>query len=117
MENSAKIARYQSIITDYLESLAGLYNHMPGLKLEYQVIADRERGHFQLVKLGWFDRRYTHMVLLHFDVKPDGKVWIQLNDTEMLVGEELSQRGIAHSDIVLGFKPEYVRPYTGFAVA
>ena len=54
---------------------------------------------------------------MHFDVKVDGKVWIQLNDTEMLVADEIVDRGIAKEDVVLGYKPDYMRPFTGFAAA
>ena len=117
MDTRNKVEKHQNILTKYLESLAADYNAMPNIKLEYQAIADKERGHFQLVKLGWLDRQYVHMVLLHFDVKPDGKVWIQLYDTEKLVGQELMDLGIDKNDLVLGFKPAYMRPFTGFATA
>jgi hypothetical protein len=112
-----KVEQYKSILTAYVEGLADRYNTIDGVKLEYQAIADHARGHFQLVKLGWIDQQYIHAVLMHFDVKSNGKVWIQLNDTETLVAQELMEQGIKQSDLVLGFKPEYARPYTGFAVA
>ena len=117
MDLNEKIVIYQKKLTDYLESLATEYNNSLGTQLEYQAIADTVRGHFQLLKLGWHERRYYHIVLLHFDVKPTGKVWIQLNDTEILIADELVKCGIPASDIVLGFKPEYMRPHTGYAAA
>ncbi|MBP8239723.1 MAG: XisI protein [Saprospiraceae bacterium] len=33
-----------------------------------------------------------------------------------LVEAELVQRGVAREDIILGFEPAFVRPYSGFAV-
>ena len=55
-------------------------------------------------------------VALHFDLIND-KVWIQQKNTDILIADELVERGISKSDIVLGFIPEKVRHYEGFATA
>jgi hypothetical protein len=112
-----KIAQHQVILIDYLESLARSRNELPTATLEYQVIADTKRNHFQLTRLGWHERKYSFLVLMHLDIKGDAKVWLQLNNTEILVGEELEKRGIPKAEIVIGFKPEYMRPHTGYAAA
>lgn len=117
MEEVVNKIHYKAILSSYLEELAAQYNSQPNRHLEYQALIDIERGHFQLLKLGWYNRQYIYTVLVHFDVKVDGKVWIQLNDTEMLVADEIVDRGIAKEDVVLGYKPDYMRPFTGFAAA
>lgn len=117
MEHIIATKNYSSILVQYLESLAAEYNAQPNRQLEYQALLDTERGHFQLLKLGWYNRQYIYNVLIHFDLKADGKVWIQLNDTEILIADQIVARGIAKEDVVLGYKPEYLRPYTGFAAA
>lgn len=117
MEESIKKSQYASILSTYLDELAIDYNAQPNRQLDYQAIIDIHGAHFQLLKLGWYNRQYIYSVLVHFDIKEDGRVWIQLNDTEMLVADEIVRRGIAKEDVVLGYKPEYLRPYTGFAVA
>lgn len=118
MANMAeKIKRHQHILIDYLDSLARSRNESPTATLEYQVIADLQRNHFQLTRLGWHERKYYFMVLIHLDIRPDGKVWLQQNNTEILVAEELEERGISKTEIVIGFRPEYMRPHTGYAVA
>jgi XisI protein len=104
-----KIKSYQKILVSYLEELAKERNDAPGRRLEYQVLADQERNHFQLVRLGWIEHKYLHLVLMHFDIKPDGKIWFQLNNTEILADRELIARGVEKTDIVLGFQPEYAR--------
>lgn len=53
-------------------------------------------------------RRYVFTVVFHFDIR-DGKVWFQRNITEHEVVDTLKEHGIASEDIVLGFRPEYVR--------
>ena len=68
------------------------------------------------MRVGWENRKFHHYCLFHFDVI-DGKIWIQANNTEEMVGDELMKRGVRQSDIVLGFQPEYAREHTGFAAA
>ncbi len=47
----------------------------------------------------------------------EGKIWIQRDGIEDGITEELVAAGIPKSDIVLGFQPPEVRPYTGYAIA
>ena len=106
---------HQQLLANYLQVLAEGYNTYPSDQLQHLVITDFDHGHFQLTRTGWHDRRYHFQVLIHIDVKADGKIWIQLNNTEILLAEELEKKGVHKSNIVLGFKPEYMRPGTGYA--
>jgi hypothetical protein len=112
-----KIATYSSILTEYLESLAEERNTALGGTADCNVIADTKNHHYQLTRMGWQGRKYYFVVLLHFSIKPDGKVWIQQNNTEILVGGELEDWGVEKMDIVVGFRPAYLREATGYAVA
>ena len=86
--------------------------------IENEVLADRERNHFQLASTGWEDdNKFFFDVVFHFDIKPDGKIWIQVNRTDVDIAAELVARGIEKSDIVIGFQPPRFRPYSGYAVA
>ena len=86
--------------------------------IENEVLADRERNHFQLASTGWEDDiKFFFDVVFHFDIKPDGKIWIQVNRTDVDIAAELVARGIEKSDIVIGFQPPRFRPYSGYAVA
>ena len=44
-----------------------------------------------------------------------GKIWIQRDGIEDGITEELVAAGVPQSDIVLGFQPPEVRPYTAYA--
>ena len=46
----------------------------------------------------------------------DGKVWLQHDSTDAAIADQLVARGIPADAIVLGFQPEYIRQYSGFAV-
>ncbi len=53
---------------------------------------------------------------MHLDIKNE-KVWIQINNTELDIGQALVEMGIAKEDIVIGFQPVYIRQISGYAVA
>jgi XisI protein len=84
--------------------------------IETQVICDRDRDHYQLVSLGWQGHRRFYSCLMHLDIK-DGKIWIQRNQSDRLIAQELVALGVPPEDIILGLQPEYARPDTGYGVA
>jgi hypothetical protein len=117
MTMNTKIETYQPIIISLLEEYA---KHRPVnvQEVENEVVADKERNHFQLTSIGREkDGRFFLNVLFHFDIKPDGKIWLQANNTDIDIAAELVERGVEKLDIVLGFQPPRYRPYTGYAVA
>jgi len=108
-----RIKKYQDAIIDLLQQY-----QQAGSQDETFLITDREHNHFQVMSAGWQDEdSFTMGILLHFQIKPDNKIWILANWTEDDVAQALVNRGIPKSDIVLGFHPKYVRQYSGYAVA
>ncbi len=99
---------HQTLVARYLQELAKNYMESLSNDLEYQAIIDFENNHYQLVRLGWADRQFFYQTLLHLD--------IQQNNTEILVGQNLAKQGVALSDIVLGFRPQYLREQSEFAI-
>jgi uncharacterized hydantoinase/oxoprolinase family protein len=109
-----RLNQYREIIRAFLEeSIAPSSNDQ---NFETQLICDRDRDHYQLVSLGWQGHRRFYSVLIHLNIK-DGKVWIQKNDTDRLIAQELVGLGVAREDIVLGLQPAYARPDTGYSAA
>jgi hypothetical protein len=109
-----KIKKYQQVLEAFLQEEADS-KIIPGI--EFQVITDTKNNHFQLVETGWYEKQFIHSVVFHFQIKLDGKIWLLANNTDILVAEELVKKGVPASDIVIGFHPESVRQFTGFAVA
>jgi hypothetical protein len=109
-----QIKKYQNILEAFLNREA---NDRTIPEIEFQVIADKQNNHFQLVETGWYQKRYIHSVIFHFQIKPNGKIWILANNTDILVAEELMKLNVPASDIVISFHPVNVRQFTGFAVA
>ena len=107
----ARLDKYRQIIQAVL---AGRAYTKPDV--EVQTIFDTERDHYQLVNVGWRDEiRRIYGTVLHLDIKND-KIWIQWDGSDDAVADELVERGVPKSDIVIGFHAPYKRPHTEFAV-
>ena len=78
-------------------------------------IFDTVRDHYQVVSVGWENRRRFYGCLIHIDIKDD-KIWIQHDGTEVGVADELVKLGVPKKTIVMGFHPPYARYLTEFAV-
>lgn len=111
-----KRERYCQILLDLLQQWAA-YTPVNLSEHEGQLIADIQRGHFQLVRIGWRGDVFVHNTIFHFDMKADDKIWIQANWTDVDIAADLVSRGVEKNDIVLGFQPARYREYTGYATA
>lgn len=85
-------------------------------EIEVQLLFDAERDHYQLVDLGWEEHRRIYNPVMHLDIK-NGRVWIQRNQTDEQIAEQLVALGVAKSDIILGLQPPNLRQYTEYGVA
>jgi hypothetical protein len=83
--------------------------------VEYQVVIDKERGHYQMLSVGWERGQRVYFVLLHVDLK-DHKLWVQQDYTQPSITDLLLEAGVPKSDIVLGFQPPQARELMDFAV-
>jgi hypothetical protein len=109
-----KIIKYQKILRDTLEEYGNIKKNLnPNVKS--QIIIDDIHRHYQLLSVGWHNERFIYLVTFHFDII-GGKVWIQQNNTDVLIADELIEKGVLKTDIVLGFVPEKYRSYEGFAI-
>ncbi len=109
----AKLEVYRQAVCEVLSEYG---NYKPvNAEVEVQTIFDTERDHYQIVSVGWQDNRRVHTCTIHIDIKPECKVWIQLNNTDLQLADELMEHGVAREDIVLGFHSAYMRQFTEFA--
>jgi hypothetical protein len=108
-----KLPRYRDIIRRVTAEYASWKpSHA---QVEYEVIEDRSRDHFELMAIGWDGQRRVHHTVLHLDII-DGKIWVQHDATDRPVAEALVAAGVPKSDIVIGFHPADLRRHTEFAV-
>lgn len=107
-----KITQYQQNIIEILKAHA-CYNRSITPNVTSQIVIDRENNHFMLLSVGWHQNQFIYNVAFHFAIL-EGKIWIQQNNTDILVADELLQCGIPAIDIILGFIPPNLRIYSGF---
>jgi len=108
-----KIEQYRSYIQQVLTEYAAGWPSES--EIDRQLIFDPVRDHYQLVYVGWKNRRRQYGCVLHLDLKGD-KIWIQHDGTEIGIANELVNLGVPKSDIVLAFHEPLVRKYTEFGV-
>ena len=108
-----KIKKYEKLI---LAALAEEAKGRENASLKGKIIADKINHNYLLLKTGWYDKyRFINEILIHFEIKEDGKIWLLANQTENPITEELAKQGIPMNEIVLGFYPISVRDAEGYA--
>ena len=111
-----KIAKYREAILSFFNNYLAETAPMLDSTVEYSILSDKENLNFQLLSSGWRGKHFVFGPLFHFEIKNE-KIWMQCNNTEREVVDELMANGINKQDIVLGFLPPYAREHSGFAVA
>lgn len=108
------VERYRQAVERVMREYAGFRASKRGVSAE--LIVDGERNNFLLMYVGWDGPRRVHHVAVHVEVKGD-RVWLQCDNTDLVVAEDLVAAGVPKDALVLGFREEAVRPYSGYAVA
>lgn len=110
-----RIIFFQNTIVEILKDNADYYKGTTN-PLNILVLNDKENNHFQLLMQGWQDEVYIFQCLFHLDIIEE-KIWIQWNDTDFPIEDELIKQGVTSDEIVLGLKHPKFRTYTDFATA
>jgi XisI protein len=111
-----KIKLYQNAILHFLNGVLSDMGSNINSDVQYRILADYNNNSFQLLANGWNGKHYVLGPLFHFDII-NNKIWMQCNNTEREVVDELMADGVLAQEIVLGFVPPYAQTHTGFAAA
>ncbi len=101
------------VLTEFVE-FAGV-PHTCG-EPRHLTVFDREHDRYLVVVTGWDRLRRVHNIAIQLDII-DAKIWIQCDNTDIVIARDLERAGVPKKDIVLGFQPPEVRPLTEYAVA
>lgn len=108
-----KVENYRQIIQKILTEYAKIpYSYG---EISSKTIFDSENDSYILLTVGWNDIRRVHGILVHLEIIGE-KIWIQRDGTENGIAHDLEKAGVPKNDIVLGFHPPDVRPFTEYAV-
>ena len=113
-----KLNQYRATIQQSIEEYVKRSGYTPSgsEQVEMQVLTDPKHDHYQVVLVGWENRRRVYSPIFHLDIK-DGKIWVQQNVSDYDLIQEIMDKGIPKSDIVLAFQSVLLRQHSGFAVA
>jgi hypothetical protein len=109
----ADVDHYRQLVQELLQEYSNIRANNEAVDAE--AIFDLQRDRYQVVHVGWSNKRRVYGCVLHLDIK-DGKIWIQHDGTEGGIANELVDRGVPKHDIVLGFHSPFKRQFTEFAV-
>jgi ketopantoate reductase len=109
-----RIEIYRDIIKRVMRELVKYIPDEEGIRTE--LLLDDGNGHYQVMQIGWKDRRRIHGTLFHVDLIGD-KVHVEHDGTDLALVDDLLDAGIPKHDIVIGFHPPAHRKYTDFAVS
>jgi muramidase (phage lysozyme) len=99
---------YRKLIMEALSAHADVPED--NLQIKIVTVFDTHSDRYQLLRTGWNGSKHIFNPILHIDIIED-KVWIQINKTDIEIGEELAFVGIPKSNIVLGLMPPHLRAY------
>jgi XisI protein len=108
-----KVEHYRQIVQELLTSYSQINFGDPELVSE--LILDPIRDRYQVVYVGWSDEQRIYGCSLHLDIINE-KIWIQHDGTEGGIANELIDRGVPKTDIVIAFHSPFKRQFTEFAV-
>lgn len=109
-----RIKKYQNTILSVLKEYVTDASSSPNVT--FQLVADKENYHYQVVMMGWQNNEFFHECPIHIDII-DNKIWIQQNMTEWDFGQLFEKNNIPKSDIILGFLSPATRVFSDYAVA
>lgn len=107
------IENYRAIVKRVIQAVADYIPEQEGIRKE--VIIDDQNGHYQILEIGWKNKRRIHGTIVHIDLHDD-KVWVEHDGTNLEIVQDLLDAGIPSHHLVLGFHPPYHRKFTEFAV-
>jgi hypothetical protein len=111
-----KVAQHKVIVRDIMNEIADMTPSDE--KSETQLITDDEHGHYVLFSIGWHSYHREYAPFVHIDVRPDGKVYLQHDGTDLRIANWMMEKGIPQGEIVLAFHAPFRREMIeGFARA
>jgi hypothetical protein len=115
-----RVTHARAALNEIVRRVAGYLDRSlnAGHELETAVVTDAEHDQYGLFRIGWWaghKERVTNIVFMA-RIK-NGKVWIEEDNTDLTLADELVKAGVPKGDIVLAFQPPELRHLTEFAVA
>ncbi|HET6384337.1 MAG TPA: XisI protein [Armatimonadota bacterium] len=109
-----RMKEYREIIKKLLREREQIARPFLPPGLELVCVFDDRSGCYGLLTLGWMKGERVCGDTLLLRIK-DGKVWVEDDQTDAPIAEDLVEAGIPPEEIVLGFQPQEMRAHMDFA--
>jgi hypothetical protein len=107
------LSHYRQVIVRVLSDLAEASARD---KVETLPIFDTTHENYLLLDAGWDGIQRIHHIIAHLRIH-NGKIWVEADNTDQEIVQQLLDAGIPKESIVLAFYSPQKRPLTEFAVA
>ena len=107
------LSHYRQVITSVLSDLAETTAQGD---LETLTLFDTAHDNYLLLAVGWDGARRIHHIIAHLRIR-NGKIWVEAENTDAELVNQLLDRGVTNQAIVLAFYSPQKRSMTEFAVA
>ena len=107
------LSRYRQVIISVLSDLAEASGRDT---VEILSLFDSAHDNYLLLDVGWDGVRRIHHIVAHLRIH-NNKIWVEADNTDALIVQQLLDAGIPKQSIVLAFHSPQKRPLTEFAVA
>ncbi|GAB4456109.1 MAG: hypothetical protein OHK0029_13480 [Armatimonadaceae bacterium] len=109
------VETYRAIIHHLLSEYQHFFSVNTKTDVETEVIRDDMGGQYLLMRVGWRGDKRVRRPLFYLRLK-NGKIWIEEDNTQEGIANDLRRAGVPEQDIVLAFTPPDLRHLTEFAV-
>ncbi|MBE9007261.1 XisI protein [Fortiea sp. LEGE XX443] len=80
-----------------------------------RLILDAERDQYLWLRCGWDGKKRVQYIVLYLQIQ-NGKIWVEEDNTDLGIVDDLLAAGIPKTDIILGFQHPSKRAFTEFAI-
>jgi hypothetical protein len=109
-----RLAVHRRVVKSFLQEYADARMRQSDTVIE--TVFDTENDRYLVLDIGWEGSKRIHHCIFHFDIK-EGKIWLQENNTDIEVDQELEEMGISKKEMVIGFHHPSMREYSDYAIA
>jgi hypothetical protein len=107
-----KLKKYEKIVNEVILDVSEKLSDADSI-----LSIDKIHGQYLILMDSWEGIERNYGPLVHIEIKPDGKIWLRFDGTDLEIGQELLNKGISEKDLVLAFHSPQMRKYTKFAMA
>ena len=110
-----KIKKYKELIKGVIQDVAKK-SDISKQGISTKIVIDDSHGQYLLYQDGWRNEMRFYGCFLHLEVAKNGKIWLQHDGTDLIIGQKLQNLGVPKSDIVVGFHAPFMRKDTEYAL-